>query len=212
MNAAAILPLTKSGSTAHNVSKFRPPTPVLAITTDSNVARRLQLVWGVIPLVIADEESTTKTFSLAMETAQNMGFLKPGDLVVQTAGTITGVSGSTDLIKVGIVRDVVARGKSSGNVSVNGKVRVINEAQDFSEVTKGDIVVLSKDINRLPEAIKYVAGIVHEADIQLDTKNDIPQIKDVNNATNILHNGDIVTLLLNEGVICKGETINITNF
>ena len=39
LDASAILPLTKSGSTAHNVSKFRPPTPILAITNEVSVAR-----------------------------------------------------------------------------------------------------------------------------------------------------------------------------
>lgn len=48
LNAAAILPLTKTGSTARNVSKFRPSTPILAITSDVTVARQLQLVWGSI--------------------------------------------------------------------------------------------------------------------------------------------------------------------
>ena len=103
LNAAAILPLTKSGATAHNVSKFRPATPILAITNELSVARRLQLVWGVTPLLIHNQESATKTFVLANEMAQNMKILRKGDLVVETAGTLTGVSGSTDLIKVGYV-------------------------------------------------------------------------------------------------------------
>ena len=103
LNAAAILPLTKSGSTAHNVSKFRPPTPILAITSEIEVARRLQLVWGIIPILIPGQVNTTKTFNLAIEIAEQMNILKHGDIVVETAGTLSGVSGSTDLIKVGIV-------------------------------------------------------------------------------------------------------------
>ncbi len=103
LNAAAILPLTKTGATAHNVSKFRPATPILAITNEICVARRLQLVWGVTPLLILDQESTTKTFSIANRLAKEMKILKEGDIVVQTAGTLTGVSGSTDFIKVSYV-------------------------------------------------------------------------------------------------------------
>ncbi len=100
LNATAILPLTKSGATANNVSKFRPATPILAITNEETVARRLQLAWGVIPLLIEDQESSTETFKLASELGKKIGVLKKGDLVVQTAGTLSGVSGSTDLIKV----------------------------------------------------------------------------------------------------------------
>tara|TARA_B100000700_G_scaffold322040_1_gene422642 strand:- start:1527 stop:2951 length:1425 start_codon:yes stop_codon:yes gene_type:complete len=103
LNAAAILPLTKSGATAHNVSKFRPSTPILAITSDKVVASRLQLVWGVTPLVIEDQDSTTNTFKKAIKIATEKGFLKKNDIVLETAGTLTGVSGSTDLIKVGYV-------------------------------------------------------------------------------------------------------------
>ena len=103
INAAAILPLTKSGATAHNVSKFRPATPVLAITSEKKVARRLQMVWGVTPMLIDQDISPTETFNTAIDFAKEMGILKADDLVVETAGTLTGVSGSTDLIKVAIV-------------------------------------------------------------------------------------------------------------
>ncbi len=103
INAAAILPLTKSGATANNVSKFRPATPVLAVTNEQSVARRLQLVWGVTPLLIENQTTTSKTFDDAMNLAKEMNLLKQGDIVVETAGTLSGVSGSTDLVKVGIV-------------------------------------------------------------------------------------------------------------
>ena len=103
INAAAIIPLTKSGATAKNVSKFRPATPVLAVTNERSVACTLQLVWGVTPLLIENQTSTSKTFDEAMNMAKRMKILKQGDLVVETAGTLSGVSGSTDLVKVGIV-------------------------------------------------------------------------------------------------------------
>ena len=103
LNAGAIFPLTKSGATAHNVSKFRPATPIVAITSEIEVARRLQLAWGVIPLLITNQISTSETFNLAMKKAQEIGILTNGDIVIETAGTLSGVSGSTDLIKVGIV-------------------------------------------------------------------------------------------------------------
>ena len=103
LNASAIIPLTKSGATANNVSKFRPAAPILAVTPDQSVACRLQLVWGVTPLVIPQQERTTETFQAAMAKAKELNLLREGDLVIQTAGTHTGVSGSTDLVKVGIV-------------------------------------------------------------------------------------------------------------
>ncbi len=211
LNAAAILPLTKSGATAHNVSKFRPPTPVLAITSDNIVAQRLQLVWGVTPLLVNDQESTTKTFSLAMELAQRMKLLKPGDLVVETAGTLTGVSGSTDLIKVRIVCDVVARGNSIGNGSVSGKVRIIKSQTDLSELKNGEIIVITDKVKDIKASLKYTAGVIaeglvdnsnYETGAQLES---IPVISNVVGISNKLNNGDVVTLVLNEGVIYRGK-------
>ena len=103
LEAAAILPLTKSGATARNVSKFRPSTPILAITSEQKVACQLQLVWGVHPLLVADMDNATSTFNRAMEVAAEANLLQEGDLVIQTAGTVAGKSGSTDLLKVSIV-------------------------------------------------------------------------------------------------------------
>ena len=103
LEAAAILPLTKSGSTARNVSKFRPSTPILAITSDTKVASQLQLVWGVTPLLVSDMDNAAATFNRAMEVAAEANLLKEGDLVIQTAGTFADVSGSTDLVKVSVV-------------------------------------------------------------------------------------------------------------
>ncbi len=109
LNAAAILPLTKTGATAHNVSKFRPATPILAITSEIQVARRLQMVWGVTPIHIPEVKTTSETFKRAMYIAQEIGLLKNGDLAIQTAGTLSGVSGSTDLIKVAVVNSEAAK-------------------------------------------------------------------------------------------------------
>ncbi|MEM9816060.1 MAG: pyruvate kinase, partial [Cyanobacteria bacterium P01_D01_bin.6] len=97
LNSSAIMTLTKSGATARNVSKFRPTTPILAITPQVDVSRQLQLVWGVRPLIVLDLPSASQTFQAAMNIAQEKGFLREGDLVVMTAGTLQGVSGSTDL-------------------------------------------------------------------------------------------------------------------
>ena len=52
---------------------------------------------------MAEQADDGSTFEVAMDVARSMGVLRSGDLVVETAGTLSGVSGSTDLIKVGIV-------------------------------------------------------------------------------------------------------------
>ena len=211
LDAGAIIPLTKSGSTARNVSKFRPPTPILATTTERNVARRLQLVWGVTPLLVKNDDRTAKTFSIAMQIAQEIGILKQGDLVVQTAGTLTGISGSTDLIKVGLVRKVVTRGISIGEKGVTGKARNIKTNLDLSLISPGEILFVPKEILVDLPFSKEISGIVTDESVdecyKIFKNNNIKisTICNLKTVDNHVINGDLITLQLNEGVIYMGQ-------
>ncbi|CAE19371.1 Pyruvate kinase [Prochlorococcus marinus subsp. pastoris str. CCMP1986] len=211
LDAGAIIPLTKSGSTARNVSKFRPPTPILATTTERCVARRLQLVWGVTPLLVKNDDRTAKTFSIAMQIAQELGILKQGDLVVQTAGTLTGISGSTDLIKVGLVRKVVTRGISVGEIGVTGKARNIKTNLDLSLISPGEILFVPKNILMDLPFTKIITGIVTDENIdecyKVFKKNNIKisTICNLSAIDNLVSNGDLITLQLNEGVVYMGQ-------
>jgi len=210
LNAAAILPLTKSGSTARNVSKFRPSTPILAITSEETVARQLQLVWGVNPLLIAEQPSTASTFTLAMGVAQQKGLLREGDLVVETAGTLEGVSGSTDLVKVGIVSAVLGRGIGIGTGSVSGKVHLASSPEEADRLENGEILVVRETNAAYLDAIrKAKAVIVEEEGRQGHTASvaerlGVPVIVGVANATVHLRQGEIVTLELLQGVVHRG--------
>ena len=101
-----------------------------------------------------------------MQIAQEMNILKQGDLVVQTAGTLTGVSGSTDLIKVGLVREVIARGISIGETAVTGKARVINSENDLSLVSPGEIIIICKNLLELLPFSKQIAGIITDESLE----------------------------------------------
>ncbi len=211
LDAGAIIPLTKSGSTARNVSKFRPPTPILATTTERSVARRLQLVWGVTPLLVKNDDRTAKTFSIAMQIAQELGILKQGDLVVQTAGTLTGISGSTDLIKVGLVRKVVTRGISIGELGVTGKARNIKTNFDLSLISPGEILFVPKNLLMDLPYTKKITGIVTDENIDecyKIFKNNNIKVSTICNLSaidNLISNGDLITLQLNEGVVYMGQ-------
>ena len=217
LDAGAIIPLTKSGSTARNVSKFRPPTPILATTTEKSVARRLQLVWGVTPLLVKSDDRTARTFSIAMQIAQEMGVLKQGDLVVQTAGTLTGISGSTDLIKVGVVRKVVTRGISIGETGVTGKARNIKTNIDLSLISPGEILFIPKKLLEEITFSKAITGIVTDENVdecyKIFKKNNIRISTNCNLSSieNLVKNGDLISLQLNEGVIYMGQNEEIDN-
>lgn len=50
LNAKAIITVTQKGKTARNISRFRPPMPIIACTPDERVCRQLNMSWGVTPL------------------------------------------------------------------------------------------------------------------------------------------------------------------
>jgi pyruvate kinase len=210
LNAAAILPLTKTGSTARSVSKFRPSTPILAITSDVTVARQLQLVWGVNPLLIHDEPSSSRTFSVAMTAAKELGLLSAGDLVVQTAGTLEGVSGSTDLVKVGIVSAVMGRGVGIGSGTISGKVRLASTPEEAARLEPGEILVVRETSAAYLEAIRKARGVIAEEEGRqshaavIGERLGVPVIVGVANATLELRMGEVVTLDVQDGVVHRG--------
>jgi pyruvate kinase len=210
LNAAAILPLTKGGATARNVSKFRPSTPILAITSEERVARQLQLCWGVNPLLVPEQTSSTSTFSLAMGMAREQGFLQDGDVVVQTAGTLAGVSGSTDFIKVGVVSAVLTKGLGIGAGSVSGRVRLVDSPEQAAAIQTGEILVVRETTAAYVEAIRKAKGVITEVGgddchtVTLARSIGIPAIVGVSNAIASLQQGEIVTLDLLRGEVHRG--------
>jgi len=99
LKAGAIISLTETGFTSRLISKYRPETPILAITSSRTVARKLAMNWGVIPILYDGEPSDRERLSFAVKQAQARGYLKAGDIAVSTSGH-TQHAGGTDLIRV----------------------------------------------------------------------------------------------------------------
>jgi pyruvate kinase len=210
LDAAAIMTLTKTGATARNVSKFRPKTPILAITPHVYVARRLQLVWGVKPLLVLDLASATQTFQAAINVAQEKNWLSAGDLVVMTAGTLQGVAGSTDLIKVELVKAILGEGSGIGQGAITGRARVVNNVKDINDFNRGEILVASSTNAQFVDIIRQASGIITEEDnltshaAVIGLRLGIPVIVGLKNATEIIREGAILTLDAKRGVVYSG--------
>lgn len=99
-NAKAIVPFTHSGNTAHNISKYHPPTPIIALTPCESACRRLSMSWGVEPMLVKDLRNTDEMIELAEKTLKDNGAVKKGDIIVVVAGVPLGVKGNTNLIKL----------------------------------------------------------------------------------------------------------------
>lgn len=100
IQAKAVIAFTTGGTTALRVSKYRPRQPILAVTPDEKVARRLALSWGVLPVIRTAPPDLTGIFELAVEVAQDTGIAEKDDLLVITAGIPPTGQGGTNLIKV----------------------------------------------------------------------------------------------------------------
>ncbi len=209
IGASAIMTLTKTGSTARNVSKFRPTIPVIAITPHVDVARQLQMVWGVKPMLMLDLDTTWETFSAALNLAQEKELVSPGDLVVLTAGTLQGVSGSTDLLKVEVVTAIRGKGVGFGEGSVSGRVRVLKD-DDISQFAHGEILVVHSTSAKYLDAIKKAKGVITEDGnvtghaVTIGMRLDVPVIVGVADAMTVIRDGEIVTMDLERGFVYSG--------
>lgn len=103
LDATAIVTVTKSGRTAHAVSKFRPASPIIAGCTDEKVCRQLNLCWATTPIMIKEENVAQELFDHTLDRCVEEKLLKEGDIAVLTAGVPLGISGTTNLIKVQMV-------------------------------------------------------------------------------------------------------------
>lgn len=211
LDAAAILSLTKTGATARNVSKFRSPIPILAITSQVDVARQLQLVWGVHPLTVLSLPSARQNFEAALNLAQDRKLLNAGDLVVMTAGTLQGVPGSTDLIKVGIVSAIVGRGLGVGQGMVSGRARVSYNYLDVKDFHEGEILVVRATDSDYVEVIRKASAIITE-DSSLDShavvigrRLGIPVLIGVKDVTQNVRDGEPLSVDLRKGLVFSGS-------
>ncbi|MCG0274803.1 MAG: pyruvate kinase [Thermosediminibacteraceae bacterium] len=210
LGASAIITSTKSGYTARMVAKFRPSAPILAVTPREKVTRTLQVVWGVFPIKINETTSTDEMFREAINGALSSGIIKKGDLVVITAGVPLYVSGTTNLIRVHVVGDVILKGTGIGTKSVHGTVYVARTLKEAEAMPDGCILVVAstdKDympvIQRASAIIAEEAGLTSHAAIA-SIELGIPVIVGAEGATEKLTTGDEVTVDCQRGLVYRG--------
>jgi pyruvate kinase len=103
LRAAAIVTPTASGYTARIMSRYRPRSPIVAVTPDPEVQRRLMLYWGVTPLQAPRTNDTDEMIDRAVAAAREGGLVQAGDTVIITAGAARSEPGTTNLMRVYVV-------------------------------------------------------------------------------------------------------------
>lgn len=208
LNASAIITVTKSGSTARILSRYRPACVIVGCTTEKHVWRQLALSWGTVPLMIAEESNTDDLFEHAVDAAVQNGLVHDGELVVLTAGVPLGISGTTNLMKVHVVGHLLSRGLGLHGGKVLAPLCVIrNLEKDAKNFNTGDVIVCHQTTREMFSMLRKSSAIVLEDDNPeghgaiAGMSLDIPVIIGAKNATNILKSGAVVTVDGEKGTV-----------
>lgn len=208
LNASAIITVTKSGSTARILSRYRPACVIVGCTTEKHVWRQLALSWGTVPLMIAEESNTDDLFEHAVDAAVQNGLVHDGELVVLTAGVPLGISGTTNLMKVHVVGHLLSRGQGLHGGKVVAPLCVIrNLEKDAKNFNTGDVIVCHQTTREMLSMLRKSSAIVLEDDNPeghgaiAGMSLDIPVIIGAKNATNILKSGAVVTVDGEKGTV-----------
>ena len=208
LGAAAIITVTWSGTTARMLSKYRPDIPVIACTHEKATYWQLALSWGVTPLLCDVKENTDDLFTHAVAKSKAAGYVHDGDIVVITAGVPLGVNGTTNLLKVHVVGDILVTGQGVNKRSAFGRLCVARtEEEALKNFNDGDILVIPQTSNALLPILKKASGIVtergglnsHAAIVGMAL--DIPVIVFAENATAILKSSSVVEVDASAGTV-----------
>ena len=82
------------------VARHRPPMPVVAMTPNETILRRLTLVWGVVPVLVPEPDSTDSLIASMLDSVGEHGLAAWGERVVLTAGIPFGGGGETNMLQV----------------------------------------------------------------------------------------------------------------
>ena len=212
LHAAAIIASTERGGTAQMISKFRPACPIVAVSPHEAIVRRLQLNWGVQAVAGKEANDTDAVVDNAIFAALDNDLIKAGDLVVLTAGVPVAKAGSTNMIRVQVVGDVLLRGTGIGRNSAIGKVCVAQSKEDLEKnFSDGCILVLRSARADFVDYMKRASAIVSE-EVGLTSESaivaitlGIPTVVGAAHAVDTLENGEIVTVDASRGTIFRGE-------
>jgi pyruvate kinase len=212
LNASAIITATQSGHSARMVSKYRPACPIIAVTPSDKVARALALNWGVFPVLAPAMISTDELIEKSVAISLNSGYVANGDLVIIAAGVPVSLSGSTNMMKVHIVGDILVQGRGAGSRHGFGNVKIIKNPKDAMRLIKRDDVIVIEHLDRdFIAALDKAAGVIAEeggltSHLAIECiSRDIPLICGAGGATTILKDGSFVTMDVRRGIVYNGK-------
>lgn len=211
LNVKAIVAATESGSTARTISKYRPHSDIIAVTPSEKTARQCAIVWGVNPVVKEGRKTTDALLNNAVATAVETGRVSNGDLIIITAGVPTGEKGTTNMMKIHLVGDEIAKGQGVGRGSVVGHAIVADSTSDLEGKDLSDKVIITNSVDEtlVPYVEKAIGLITEENGITspsaiIGLEKGIPTVVGVEQATKEIKNDMLVTLDASQGKVFEG--------
>ncbi len=213
LGAAAIITVTQTGETARKISRFRPETPIIGCSPNKRTCRQMSMSWGIEPLLVDPMTSTDDLLEHAEKRTMEAGFLSNGDIAVITAGIPLGIPGTTNMLKVQIVGDVLVSGIGITDKTACGILCVSTTEDDaIKNFSDGMILAVPSLNERLLPVARRAKAIICELggkdsfSAAVGQVLDIPVIVGAAGATKILKTGTAVTVDGKRGIVCPGET------
>lgn len=217
-NAQAIFAFTSGGSTARLLSRLRPAMPIIAMTSNEKCYNQLAFNWGVTPYLSGECKSIVDAFANISAYALENNLISYGDLVVVTAGLPFGISGTTNMMIVENIGDVLVRGHVGHGKRIHGNVALVLSAESRRPYTVRDqLLVITKCDEAYLPLIHECSGIIlqnhiddlgsEEYAMNIAKELDKPAIVRADAATRILKEGQLVTLDPEKVLVYKGVVI-----
>ncbi|SDH13564.1 pyruvate kinase [Desulfosporosinus hippei] len=210
VKAAAILTPTHSGLTARMISKYRPMAMIIAATPFDNTARKLSLLWGVQPIIVPESPGTDEMLAVTVNTSLNRSLIQAGDVVVITAGVPIGKVGSTNMIKVQIMGNILSKGIGIGRKSYSGIARKVQDPEQ-AVFNDGEVLIAeSTDAQFVPLISRAGALVVEEAGLTSHAaitglQYGIPTIVGAGGAFSKVEDGQTLTVDALTGMMYEGS-------
>ncbi len=213
LNASVILTATASGFTAKKISALRPKANIIAACSRNQVRRKLSIIWGVYTIDIHKHNDIEQIFTTSIETAIVEDYVKPGEILVFTAGVPVGVAGATNLMRVHLVGDILLKGIGIGDKVVSARLKFVKDTEKAEQIIEdGDIMVCRMTDRTMIPVMEKLAGMIileggftsHAAISALNMK--LPSVVGVGEAFDILEDGQLVTLDAAKGIVYDGKT------
>lgn len=211
-NAQAIFTFTHGGATARLLSRLRPSMPIVAMTSNDKCYHQLSCNWGVIP-VLSDESLTlSSALGKISKYALEANIVRYGDLVVMTAGTPFGVPGTTNMMILENIGDVLVRGHAGYGTRVHGNISLVLSSESEQPYRiKDRLIVITKCDDSYLSLFEEAGGIIlqNHIDDLASEKHALKMAKKLNKpliiradaAYRLLKEGQLVTMDPEKGLI-----------